>query len=208
MDQRIIEKFYLLWDVTFKFSHKHLVGISLLLLAIHIVFKVLNNSDAYFNTLTYLPYLSLGSLAALSFRSGLFHKQANLLLWLGLISGLIIAALLPWLNQSNFFLFLEQHVWASLFSIVIYGLYLRKESNSRISKVLSRLGQISYGLNCLHAFALFVVFRIWASLNFAESSIEVLLIRPILALTLTIIFAELSYRILEKPFLNLKGKLS
>lgn len=204
----IEEQFYLIWGFAIKFGHRQLGLISVFLIAGHLGFKLLSTGEYYFNTLNYLPYFALGTLTAIAFRSELLHSFSKTLFWLGTLGTLATLILLPFLNQSSSFQFLEQLIWASLFSMTLYGLCMRTESDSHISRALRHLGQISYGLYCLHAFALLAVFQLWSFLKLEETPITVFFVRPILAIALSVLLAEMSHRIIEQPFLNLKRKLN
>ena len=204
----IEEQFYLIWGFLIKFGHRQLVLISVLLIIVHLGFKLTGSEGNYFNTMSYLPYFALGSLSAIAFRTELLHSHSKTIFWLGTIGTVTGLLLLPFLNQSSSFLFLEQLIWACLFSMLLFGLCMRKESDSIVSKALRHLGQISYGLYCLHAFALLAVFQLWTYLQLGETTLAVFVIRPLMALALSALLAEMSYRIIEQPFLNLKRKLN
>jgi peptidoglycan/LPS O-acetylase OafA/YrhL len=75
------------------------------------------------------------------------------------------------------------------------------------------LGRISYGLYLFHAFVLYLVFHIWKVwLTNLSASLHLSYWRnslgTVIALTLTILIAMLSYHTFERPFLRLKKRFT
>jgi len=72
----------------------------------------------------------------------------------------------------------------------------------RFPRILTYLGKISYGLYVYSALAAFLASKLIPSHRFLRQ----LILRELLALIITILFAAVSYTLLEKPFLRLKAR--
>lgn len=75
-------------------------------------------------------------------------------------------------------------------------------------KRISYLGTISYGLYCLHFIGILITINITRILRINDHFWQVMILETSIALFLTIIISKLSFKIVEKPFLNLKNKFS
>lgn len=75
-------------------------------------------------------------------------------------------------------------------------------------KRISYLGTISYGLYCLHFIGILITINITRILKINDHFWQVMILETSIALFLTIIISKLSFKIVEKPFLNLKNKFS
>jgi peptidoglycan/LPS O-acetylase OafA/YrhL len=75
-------------------------------------------------------------------------------------------------------------------------------------KTLSKLGTITYGMYCLHFFAIFVVTNLTLRYHLNSEVWEVVILEPLASLVLTIIISKLSYRFFESWFLSLKERFS
>jgi len=70
-----------------------------------------------------------------------------------------------------------------------------------LPRFLIYLGRISYGLYVFHGLA----FQIALSMN-RDRSLKVIAMREVSAVAMTFVFAALSYRYFETPFLHLKKR--
>ena len=73
--------------------------------------------------------------------------------------------------------------------------------------VLVRLGRISYGLYCLHMVAILLVLQLLSLAGLHGFWVSAVLF-PCTALVLSILFASISHRFLETPFLRLKDRFA
>ncbi len=103
-----------------------------------------------------------------------------------------------------------QYIWGytllNIFgaSLIAYFLTRPEPKPSPGWKALLRMGKVSYGMYILHAVCL-IPFRLWIAPDVSPLAFVALLIPFIFLVWL---LAELSYRYLEKPFLDLKSKLA
>lgn len=70
------------------------------------------------------------------------------------------------------------------------------------------IGRISYGLYCLHQVAMLITLRVLEYLHWDQHLWELVVLRPLIALPLSLLMASLSYRFIERPFLRLKDRFS
>ncbi len=76
------------------------------------------------------------------------------------------------------------------------------------SRWLSRLGTYTYGLYCLHLFAIIAVQKALAKLHLDRHLWQMMVLQIPLALALSIAIAALSYHFFESPFLRLKRRFA
>ncbi|MDD2983964.1 MAG: hypothetical protein PHQ74_11325 [Crocinitomicaceae bacterium] len=70
------------------------------------------------------------------------------------------------------------------------------------------MGKITYGLYCWHFVGILIVTTLTKKYAFNTQMWQVSILETLLALVLTIVISQLSYRIFEKPFLRLKDKFA
>jgi len=102
----------------------------------------------------------------------------------------------------------DRLVIAGLFALIILEQNYAERSFFKLgrSAVLSRLGTYTYGLYCLHPVAILVVLRMTALLRINTALWQVLLLEPALSLVLSVLFAYVSHRWFESPFLRMKSR--
>jgi peptidoglycan/LPS O-acetylase OafA/YrhL len=83
-----------------------------------------------------------------------------------------------------------------------------KNENNYSNNIFSRLGKYTYGMYLYHPIILIFVKIAFDLFNLDYNSSIINFILAILSLALTIEISILSYNYIEKPFLNLKGKIS
>ena len=101
-------------------------------------------------------------------------------------------------------------IYALFFGFVVLEQSFSKNPIYRLSslKPLNHLGIISFGLYCLHQPALLCGKWLESQLSNHLSIIPLTLLLYLGCFLLAVIFAEISYRFLEKPFLRIKEKFS
>lgn len=75
-------------------------------------------------------------------------------------------------------------------------------------RTISKLGNITYGLYCLHFIGILITLNITRILSFNSQIWQVMIIETILSLILTIIISTISYKYFESPFLKLKERFA
>ncbi len=100
----------------------------------------------------------------------------------------------------------------SFIAVVILCIILEQNYSDRSifklvrSRTLSGLGRISYGLYCLHFVGILITLTLTKILGWNEDLWQVMILETALALALTIVLAQISHRVLERPFLKLKSR--
>lgn len=107
----------------------------------------------------------------------------------------------------------EIRIFERLFlAVVILFIILEQTfSNNSVFKVsklnyFSHLGEISYGLYCLHFIGILTAITITKKLQINTALWQVFIVDTLLGLAFTILLSKLSYKYLEAPFLKLKDK--
>lgn len=213
------EQFYLLWGICLLVFQKRLMTCVVVLTALSLcytAYAMLNNVQHYFNTLTYLFDFAIGIQAAV-----LMHrknrvvrffknmsKRHNLLFFLSLPFMFIIifslinlapGALTPWFDLLGRYLFIIFTGLLIIEQMVNENSLLKLKSQ----RFLIYTGKISYGLYCFHGIVLTFGLVVLQKLNITMPVI----VKGLLFLAINYIISAISYRFIEKPFLQLKNKL-
>lgn len=228
------EQFYLLWPLcAFLLSRRGLVrlcvalvvaGPVLRLVALLVCEQMPGNVDSpaqivYFLTSSHLDAFAIGAL--LNFRKDhpVLERIANapgrtVFLGMLLVSALLILAAkrahlgqslssLGWpLYMSGFGL----AVWGYSALNFVFAMAIAKAPDIRLlgSRVLQRLGKVSYGFYILHLPVIWVAAQV-SQINRGAYDLPNLVV-AVLAFATTWLLAEASYWLLESPFLRLKGR--
>jgi peptidoglycan/LPS O-acetylase OafA/YrhL len=75
-------------------------------------------------------------------------------------------------------------------------------------KFVSKFGQYTYGLYCLHMIGILIAATLFTKVRFNTELWQVLIVETLLALGITLILAYVSYHWYEKRFLILKNKFA
>lgn len=208
------QQFYLLWPfaVLLMKNFRRSIWVSLLLISFSILFRGFllstgtGHPQVYVNSLNWLDTFTFGALAAqiLFFKPAFFEKFK--FLYSTFLQIFVMAFLIVYLyvltisnNVGS-----RVDVWSYSFIglIATYLIVCGISSNSVLSIVFKnnffvKLGKLGYGLYVWHILALEIIFY-----TIGKSGNDYFLI--FLGLPLTVIFAILSSRLIEKPFLHLK----
>ncbi len=210
----IEEQFYLTWPLAFrKASLGRMLGIAVgVLVTANVVRVVLAASGASlqameYNTLARLDPIALGVLVALAGnRLPQFSRAQRIaLLAGGILSWVAAAAFNGWNDPQNpeTWRLAISHPLIALASIAILLAFLGSQHPFLRNRLLMYLGKISYGLYVVHEFGRFCA----ASFMHPSTPLGVVA-QSIVGLAFTILFAAVSYRWLESPFLRLKERFS
>jgi peptidoglycan/LPS O-acetylase OafA/YrhL len=212
------EQFYLVWGLISKYLRASMVYILAALWILSIVFScyylyVLREpvTNLRIHTVYILLYLVPG--AALAWSAIRQNRMFRLL-----------AAAPPVLFPAVYILLiavtgLNGHVWPGLepvssailrgilFALIIYDQAFRNKPVWRVggSKAINYLGKISYGLYVYHALVLSAFMALLPRLTGTQAATGWKLALP--AFMITVILAHISYRYLEKPFIDLKTRI-
>lgn len=200
------EHFYLLWPAIvyfgYRFKQNWLLYISGVLILLPLLLRFYMLSSGYvieFFTFTRLDQLVLGGILAILERKKLLNKPYKNMYILSTVAGAVFFILCGFFN--DFYQDIFKHSALGIFYFGIIGLCVIYEHNGLATKflkfpVMQYLGTISYGIYVWHALSIDVVKHYitthWVMLDF------------FLVVALTIIISSISYRFVEKPFLNLK----
>lgn len=205
------EQFYCVWPWLEKYGKDMIVLLLISLLSIFIGIQVLHGQFGLFADLPH--FLLETSFTPIFLGVGLAHilnseKYFNLVApvlcspWALLSIGLVLSSLigLSIKDISG----LPRLIFHLCFTLIL-AIVILKEQSSLGSflqwKPLARIGMISYGMYLLHLIAMHIVSKIIGLFH-----IDFILSKFIFTFFLTWVFAEISYRYYETPFLNLKNR--
>jgi len=206
------EQFYLAWPLCIKFlGRRTFVGMCAAIFTMSMAVKAglalsgAVHPAAWCNTFGRLEPIALGALLAC-------HKSETLpasepVLWLRLLLALVIVVIanvfFPW-NHVTLGSGLITYPLVALASAVFIGTAMHSSSLRRVLSIrpLVYLGRISYGLYVFHIGSLYLSDAMFSHMvrNWGGAT----LLRPAIAFTITILFAVISYELMEKYFLRLK----
>jgi len=175
-----------------------------------------DNWDAlYFHTLGVIGDMALGGLAAWKCYCdprwpAFFARLSRRVLVAGYVAALaLVLAQAQWKGVS-WFNALERPLLAGAAAFIILEQCYALNSFFKCggSKLLSKLGTYTYGLYCLHLFAIIAVQKALAILHLDRHLWQMLALQIPLALALSIALAALSYHFFETPFLRLKRRFA
>lgn len=137
-----------------------------------------------------------------------FHRQQKILKWIyakkTLIGALTILLLLHAVAPP--LPVIENVVYSSLYAVVLLNIATNSDSILQMrSRILDRLGQISYGIYMYHSFVVaLAIYLVQRWLPVAGVGLQMILLY-VLSFGGTFLVAALSYRYIEKPLLRLKA---
>ena len=197
----IEEQFYVVWPILFVvfYRRNRLIYVAIITYLLSCWYTFVSPSTAYFHTFGNINYLMAGCMGGV-----LFFKQKTFisskfksckLFYLNLF----IILLLNNLPNLPVFLILP-------FNYLFIILYLVSRNLSVERNIFMKLGKYTYGMYLYHSIFLICTKIVMTKLNFDyENNILLLITVGVIALTLTITFSIVSYRVFESKFLKLKG---
>lgn len=212
----IEEHFYLLWIFIFIFTPlKHLVKtfgglwvLAIISRAVSIQFLPqyhINGAEI----ITSLDYFVAGGLVA-AYMNGLFAPRISKINYKSKLTVYILTAIFLTFQQLWFDFF---GVFAISISAIIYGLCILSsvmEGDNKLvisnTALMSRLGVISYGLYVFHTPVIMSLRKLFDKLGYDYQTNFGLIVFFVLALSISILIASLSYRFYEGRFLTLRDK--
>jgi peptidoglycan/LPS O-acetylase OafA/YrhL len=108
--------------------------------------------------------------------------------------------------SNSFFIASSRFVLSLFFAFIIFEQVYAKHSIVKFGNaaVLTNLGKITYGLYCYHYLMIFAALKAGQIVGWNKSVFGVLVLDNVVALSLSILVAHLSYKYYEKRFLKLK----
>lgn len=215
------EQFYLVWPLMFFFIPKRLLVYILPLLIIFSIgfrgYYIERTPIVYLHTFSVMSDLLIGCLVAFlfvrmeQFRNFITHMPR---LWIVSMYLLFITYLLlskEWVAILPALTYLERMLFALFFIFIILEQSFSLHSLFKAGriKVLEQIGKVSYGFYALHLISIMVLQKVFVAMSIPYAPGVVPFYSGfIIALLLTVVISQLSYKLLEKPFLNLKEKFS
>lgn len=214
----IEEQFYFIWPIFIYFIpfrrlwilFVSLIGISL----VYRSFYTYHDLNFEYHTLSCMSDLTIGASAAWLVLISKKFKEHIINLNRTIIAFIYIGFVGFYFFRDEFVNYIPythtiERLLISLFIIyIILEQTYSKNSYFKMGKfkVLSNLGQISYGLYCLHFIAILIVNNILTAIGANDELWKILIIETPIALLTSIIISKISYRYFESPFLKLKTK--
>jgi peptidoglycan/LPS O-acetylase OafA/YrhL len=215
----IEEQFYIVWPLLILLIPQRFLPFSFLVYLVGVLlfrfFNVANWYVIYYHTLSVTGDMAIGGLAAwLVFYNTKFLNSITNLSRVSIISiycmGLSIILFNYLIFTSPAFIVVERLIYSLFFGFVILEQNFSKNSFYKMSKFsfLSKWGNYTYGLYCIHSIALLIVHLAITKVAKVENNWIIMLCYLTLGLALTKIMAYYSYHYFEKPFLKYKNKFS
>lgn len=197
------EQFYLVWPWLVKKSRR-LMSIVLTIIFLYVLTKLLvyyflpKSGLFVLIKLTRFDCMAIGAIFAINlenekFKKIVFHKATQ--------TCALIILLLPFLFKIIFFANIEIEVISLASAVWIINTGFNEKSFIKVeSTVIQYLGKISYGIYVYHLIIIYLVSKI--------SLIDHVVVSYVVIITAVIIFARLSYWLIESPILKLKDRYS
>lgn len=210
------EQFYIVMPWLMRFFKKRRVQILVVIILISVAFRVYYRNDGFtmfFNTLTIMSDFAVGALIAwLAVNEHpVFFKWKAVPRKFGMIIYLAVFIMIIFYHpifDSTIATIMERLVLGAGFGWVIFDQAFGEKKVFEMSRIpgFVWLGKRAYGIYCFHQFGILASIKILRTIHLIQSPVDYLLLLPILSFVLTIIMAALSYRFIERPFLNWKKK--
>lgn len=214
------EQFYLVWPIIlyllsierYWIAFSGVIVISLFFRAIHTDY----NSHEY-HTLSCIGDMAIGAFGAwlvatnAKFRRRIQNLKAIHILVIYASFLLIYLFRDEMLNNANQVLgVIERPIIAAVILMIILEQSYAERSFFKMSKfgLLTKLGNVSYGLYCYHFVGILIVTTLTRIFSLNTELWQVLIVETSLALMLTIVISLASYNFYERPFLRLKERLA
>lgn len=206
----IEEQFYLLWPLLLLlFPKKHfIIGIGIVLISSLVLSPLLGLPSKH--TLYCMMYLSIGGLFAyLSFYHFEFIKKITNVSSFVFLFGIFLLITSLYLSSNGYGSYYLTVFMALIIAYsIVYQIFAEKLELRKIP-FLERVGKYTYGLYLYHVICNFVAHILIDDIfKFEESRLTVLLVKPLISLSLSLILAYFSYHYMEQYFFKLKNRFS
>lgn len=212
----IEEQFYLFWPIILFLVpiEKYWIPFCSIIL-VSIIFRFWFQSELVFefHTLSCIGDMAVGGMGAWLVQTrNLDLKFMSLSRWKISVIYVLIIGVFFFKDElalaSEWIVPFERFYISLIFLVVILEQSYSKNSLFKMKnfKLVTKLGQVTYGLYCLHFIAILVSTTLTKTLGWNSTIWQVLFLETFLSLTLSILIAQLSFNYLEKPFLKLKER--
>lgn len=213
------EQFYLAWPLIMTLSpRKHLPKVLALLVCVTIVFRSLHATEyytLYYHTLSVIGDMAIGGLVAYAaFYYPPFVQAITRLSKTAIMGVYALGCLIILFNYKIFttpvLVVAERYVYALFFAFVIAEQNYAINSPFKManSKWLSKWGNYTYGLYCLHSAAILVTHIFSEKILKLQNPWLIMAMDVSVGLGISFAMAWVSYRFFELPFLKLKNKFA
>ncbi len=198
------------------FNRKWFPWLFLFTILVSLIFRWANISDEnviYLHTLSVMSDLAIGAILAylVCFKPGFVHYLKKLpqfaIISVYLLSLIFIFFFSYRINLPVYRLF-ERLVFSFFFAFIIAEQCYSDNSFFKFknSKILCKMGLITYGLYCLHLYSIMIVQKINSHFGVVHISTLLFYCELITCLIISILLAKLSYTYFESYFLALKKR--
>jgi len=209
------EQFYLIWPWLVKLN-KHVLNLLIAVIVIYLI--VLWGSQYYVHMhpesrpmkifhevwlTTCIDCMAIGGIFAWIY----FHKKHNILnfLYHPIINIGTVVLTISMVAVGIRFPILHHEIYAFLFSIIILNFATNPQPYFNLeNKVFNYLGKISYGIYMYHVLCIVIAYKLVIMILGQHNNI----LLYILSYILTVIFAAISYELMESKFIKLKHGFS
>ncbi len=207
-------QFYIFWGLILRFFHNYLNLIAIILIGVGIASRVihqLNGSEYFMDTLAFGVPIGIGVLTATAVRNEnavvtkLKEFSKNLNSFIYIIGGLLFLG--GYILSANSYLTAIIPVLTSLFfGYIIIEQTFGKNSfiQFKTKKILTYLGKISYGMIVYQAIISVMMTIAIESLDYNLTSFYIVAIVILAGFIGTIVAADISYKLFEKPLLRFR----
>jgi peptidoglycan/LPS O-acetylase OafA/YrhL len=213
------EQFYLVWPVLlFLVPAKNMMKVFIILIGITLFFRWYNMGDNqinYFHSLAVFSDMVVGGISAwlvFSFNSfkEAIKEMSKKIIVLTYVTALVLILLRYIVFSNPVAVIFERLLFSLFFAFVILEQNFANNSFYKLgsNKFLTKWGNYTYGLYCLHTIGLLGAHIISENLLQLHNNWLIMLFDYTFGFALTMVMARLSYKLLEAPFLKLKNKFA
>lgn len=215
----IEEQFYLVWPIILFLLpiKRYWIAFSVVILT-SLIFRAFNDTPILheYHTLSCIGDMAIGSLGAWligesdRFKSMFVNLNKYKIFIIYVLFALIFFYRDELLFSSSFIRVFERSIIAIIILCIILEQTYADKSFFKLSnfKTISNLGVITYGLYCLHFIGILIATKVTNLMGVNTKLWQVMISDTTIALAITIIISQLSYRYFEKPFLKMKDKFA
>ncbi|HYV91699.1 MAG TPA: acyltransferase [Chitinophagales bacterium] len=210
------EQFYIGWPWLIRLFRKNRWMLFVIVILISISFRIYFRNDGkelFFNTLCIMSDFAIGAfIASIAVNETPFFLRLKKLSRRMIIPIYIIILLMiifyhP-LFDSTFATVIERLILGIGFGWVILDQAYSENRPFNLHRIpgFVWLGKRTYGLYCFHEVGIISAIKIMKAMNCIHSPFQYSVLMPIIAFSITVVLAALSYRFFEKIFLDWKAK--